>query len=646
MNKVISNKVYDSIQPYKSIKYTTGKVLYANSYSGISPVTMPNDIKALLDSDVGLNGTNILVQLENKFKHFRNGPWYVDCRDGVIYIHNRKFAEEPAHTYVYQNENGEVLKVQFQTNYVQKSTKVILHETIDPDTKTLEIDQSTIKEPDESKFTLTPIEGNGWGVYDPNGKSISVHNDANGPSPSRSVYQVRQDILQDNLAGSEMQQKAAVEKQRNISVWAGDPESDRKRAESEFYANLDSRDEIRKFVNDETKFPEEKRRQLNKVIESLKSDPTNYEANLKKVTDGFYVTFEGQDSLEYTAHEWVDPKDYANMSWEQSVNPAFGVNEQRIQGFNNLNNTPGIIVTDYEMNGQRIQGNRIPEGQVATKARIVHVTKKPMRVPLFKLYQNFYSRYGGIEKYAWASNANMNGGLKSREKQIIGTMTVVGRPLLESSMVITILNVGKRWSGPWYIKKCTHKMDAGTGYICELELVRNGAVGGVVNSKASISTENILHVNAQNNGKTSYGKDKKVIVDINKLMSTYTTTELIYFLDKYLGKYIKEDGTIDWESVPKSALYGFSNEAIANKIAFNEVNADDPITIAGGTVVTPGGEINSQGELKYMSAPNVLRAPEDVVQKYMNEFDVSRIAKPIAEAAAKVKRSGLQWSPK
>ena len=30
-------------------------------------------------------------------------------------------------------------------------------------------------------------------------------------------------------------------------------------------------------------------------------------------------------------------------------------------------------------------------------------------------------------------------------------------------MVLQLLNVGKRWSGYWYIKKCTHRMDAGTG---------------------------------------------------------------------------------------------------------------------------------------------------------------------------------------
>ena len=94
--QIISNKVYESLQvPTESTRTTTGKVLYANKYSGVAEVAMPEDLKALIDSDFGLVGKNVLVQLEQKMKGYTNGPWYVDSRDGVIYIHNRKFHEEP-----------------------------------------------------------------------------------------------------------------------------------------------------------------------------------------------------------------------------------------------------------------------------------------------------------------------------------------------------------------------------------------------------------------------------------------------------------------------------------------------------------------------------------------------------------------------
>ena len=142
--QIISNKVYESIQvPTENTSTTTGKVLYANKYSGVAEVAMPEDLKALIDSDFGLVGKNVLVQLEQKMKGYTNGPWYVDSRDGVIYIHNRKFHEEPVCTYTYQGENGEVLRVSFATQKITKRVKAVLAPSLDPDSKDLSVLSTT-----------------------------------------------------------------------------------------------------------------------------------------------------------------------------------------------------------------------------------------------------------------------------------------------------------------------------------------------------------------------------------------------------------------------------------------------------------------------------------------------------------------------
>ena len=70
-------------------------------------------------------------------------------------------------------------------------------------------------------------------------------------------------------------------------------------------------------------------------------------------------------------------------------------------------------------------------------------------------------------------------------------MQVVGRPLLASSQVLILENVGKRWSGPWYIKQCTHSMDAGQGYVTNLELVKNSSRAGSTTSKTGLSTQRL-----------------------------------------------------------------------------------------------------------------------------------------------------------
>lgn len=138
--RIISNKVYESLQvPTENTRTTTGKVLYANRYSGVAEVAMPEDLKALINSDFGLVGKNILVQLEQKMRGYTNGPWYIDSRDNVIYIHNRKFHEEPVTVYTYHGENGEVLSVQFSTQKVTKRVKATLSPTINPESKDLEV---------------------------------------------------------------------------------------------------------------------------------------------------------------------------------------------------------------------------------------------------------------------------------------------------------------------------------------------------------------------------------------------------------------------------------------------------------------------------------------------------------------------------
>lgn len=87
-------------------------------------------------------------------------------------------------------------------------------------------------------------------------------------------------------------------------------------------------------------------------------------------------------------------------------------------------------------------------------------------------------------------------------------MQVVGRPSLKTSMVLQLLNVGKRWSGYWYIKKCTHRMDAGTGYITDLELVRNNGTAGFQVAAGNINTQDVVSNNARSQGTTDVGKNK------------------------------------------------------------------------------------------------------------------------------------------
>lgn len=569
MNRVVSNKVYESIQPYTSYNSTSGKIIYANKYADTAPVEMSQELKKLLDSDVGLNGTNLLIQLRNKFMFMPNGPWYVDSRDGVIYIHNRKFQEAPVHTYTYQNENGEVLRIQFQTNWVTKSTKVVLHEVIDPVTKNIEATKTDIE--DENvlpPFPLKPVDG----VIDNtmwSNDMTSFHVEDYHTHPSNAGGASQLEYVRDVV------NKRYQEDREYMQKVAKDPNLGLKDAQDKIIGGLDSKstqDIINLTVKDKD-FPDNTRRQLTMLINDYEraKDPKTYVATLQQILEGVYYQRTAESSIKMC----VDPLNYdradviSNSPGYVYHNGYLGtsnytdtsVAQKRWSNLDKMKNDPNIIVLSVEKDQ-----NTVNYGP--SRVWIVRKGDNDIKVPLFRLYQNLFGRLGGADTYLWAMNANKNGGLKSKEKQLRVNMTVVGRPMLTASMVINIQNIGRKYSGPWYVKRCTHKMNIGSGYLCELELVKNSGMAGSSTSRVSLSSQNVLHVYTDQNGKTTYGKKDPNEETASKFMATFNKQEIsFYALGAYSGK---RDAIRD----------------IAVKLAYNEKYANDPYKLQAGTVRT------------------------------------------------------------
>lgn len=113
---LVSNQVFDKIQePTEYHSILNGTIIYANRYTGLPKIPMPPDWVDHLDAQGGGIGKNPLIQLEAKLKDMADGPWYIDDRDGILYIHNKDFQADSVHTYVYQQENGEIISVSFST---------------------------------------------------------------------------------------------------------------------------------------------------------------------------------------------------------------------------------------------------------------------------------------------------------------------------------------------------------------------------------------------------------------------------------------------------------------------------------------------------------------------------------------------------
>lgn len=617
--RIISNKVYESLQvPTENTRTTTGKVLYANRYSGVAEVAMPEDLKALINSDFGLVGKNILVQLEQKMRGYTNGPWYIDSRDNVIYIHNRKFHEEPVTVYTYQGENGEVLSVQFFTQKVTKRVKVTLSPTINPESKDLEVLSTGID--DTEKLPEIVANGNN-GVYYNNWKtSIGKYGAENNP---QDIFTIRQMRLNHTLK-TDPNLRALFEARKQLNdKWnqdvaeysASNPVEAYRQGKEKFLNEL-STDQVRSIINktiQREEFPSDRRAALNAALKNV-TNGQKLKEDLYNILKGINYLFEGKEQMEYMVIDDVDPRDYDPEHTPKGGATAWRSADKKsvYRGISALKKGPYTMVIDDTPVIKYNNPLNKSLGVYSVTVKVQHWRKADVKVPLYKLYNNLFSRYGGIDKWAWAANANANGGLKHIESKLRCQMQVVGRPLLATSQVIILENVGKRGSGPWYIKQCTHSMDPGQGYITSLELVRNSSRAGSTTAKLGLSTQSVVANDAKANAKTSKGQDKKALSNSRELDLSWTYNEVAYFIES--GIMDKEGHVLDHKR---------RDELLRKKIYYTEVLAKTPIEKAEGIAITSGSLITSSGKvLPGKITIKDIQVPDD----YWVKFDYMGVA--------------------
>lgn len=612
--QIISNKVYESLQvPTEQSRTTTGKILYANRFSGVAQVAMPSDLKSLIDSDLGLIGNNILVQLEQKMKGYANGPWYIDSRDGVIYIHNRKFQEEPEYNYIYQSENGEVLRVSFATQKVTKRVKAQLTQALDPEDKGLIVGSTDITEPEKEKEEVTLLK-----PFVAQVDNTMVVNYGSVP------YEDYRSHPTTNIAAEmEAEQRYGAKAQKYNSAMkeygSQKPYVAYNAGKQEALDNL-STEQYREAINTAVNnLPNDKKRVIQQILKNSKNGK-ELESNLRQLLENERYLFTGEYKMEYLAEEWVDPREYdpeggtithmvnirtfSSNPYEKQM-----IDNQSQRGISAMEKNPYITVYPdtykVEDSGDGVTTPTMTR-KVKAKVKIRRMKKVPFLVPIYKLYHNLFSRYGGADKVTWAMNANANGGLKISERKLVCQMTVVGRPSLQSSQIISLENVGKRWSGFWYIKSVQHSMDAGQGYLCTLDLVKNNARDGQTTSKTQLSTQDIVSNDAKDSAKTDFGKNKKNTANASDIVHDFTYNEVVYFVERYMddkGRIIDKKG---------------AGEFLQNKFYYDEINAKDPQALAAGTVRTEGTVVTSNGTAIY-GKTNVVKADQSKVTPSMKE---------------------------
>ena len=479
---LVSNKALQQPQEAtEKIITTTGTILYANDFSGINPVAMPDDWKEALNSDYGETGNNIIIQLQQKIQQMADGPWYVDSRDGVLYIHNRRFQEPSVAEYTYQSENGELLQVTFETQYVTKviraSTSTGINQNKGLQTEVVGMGQTNVRMADQTYLEYFDPQ---TGAYKPQ----SIINAYNAGKLSYSSLltlndRVKQHIGNNRSAFTQSQwdqiraiRRRKAEEQRRAQQAYTDQKYEEYQA-----AGLDAAAKYREQGITETLETKDLEPNVTEFLVGIygsqgglvQAELDNAARNgtldgiLKNRFQSTTYTFTNRRRGDggATVEAWTETK------WGSGINPHINRDDMDYVNRNDIDRNPYV---------RRI-------GEMSSDGYIPVFTKTQVEATVsgYRLLRAYYSRKYGASIDGDLSRrvlAAANDSRKITEKKLMAKAIVVGRPSLQTSQVINIQNVGKKWSGSWYIKKCVHKLEGSSGYTVELELTRHKAIEG------------------------------------------------------------------------------------------------------------------------------------------------------------------------
>ena len=493
---------------------STGTVLYANSYSGIGQVPMPEDWKEALNSDYGETGNNVIIQLQQKIQQMADGPWYVDSRDGVIYIHNRKLQEPPVADYTYQSENGEVIQASFETQYITRVLRASTSTGIDMNkglnTEVVSYGQQNVRMADQTYMDYFDPQ---TGSFKPQ-SAINAYN--SGKISYSSLLALNERVKQykgtnrSSFTTNQWKQIRAINKRKT---------EEQRRAQQE-YTDRQYQEYSAAGINAASVYREKG------ITETLETK--DLEANVTEFLAGIYGSQGGQVQAELENAARNGTLDNILKNRFQSTTYTF-TNRRRGDGGATVEAwTETKVGHSSQGSISRDEIDRNPylhrTGEMSNDGYFPVFTKTTVEATVsgYRLLRAYYSRKYGSSIDQDLSRRVLSAANQSRkitEKKLIAKVTVIGRPSLKTSQVITLHNVGKKWSGAWYIKKCIHKLEGGSGYTTEMELTRHKGVEGY-----SAATQTNHHGHNTSNRNSGGEVSSKALTNIN-----LTSAESNYF---------------------------------------------------------------------------------------------------------------------
>lgn len=488
--KLISNQVYEAIQvpTLEEDMPSKSTILYANRYAGVQEVEMTDpELVDLINSSIGMAGSNVLVQLKQKMEKFRNGPWYIDSRDGVVYIHNRKLNQESVTNYIYQQENGELLSASFNmievfkpfagvSSFINSLTKAVDSVT----TQLADYQVQLQKQVDDLRFRhVEPLDS----IPDYRARA----NEQYGP-------QMEWESKRRAAAWEGRKQKRQYDAKDPATIKA----ESQARAEQS-YARANKRGMAQKYLTD-----------MNPCYNNYRLMCEQYgtSSNQAKRAWQEVENYAKNQTVELAPNEGVWDYYNATIAVGQSVTspsqpatePSSSLVQKAIEAWKNSH--PGFQVvqtlgTSWKKGKKEYFFSDYHTDDYSTgykwsafvTFKYFGVGTKKAVVRADRLLRDTHPRYSTPNLGATLQNAAGNVGRGKKEKRLQAELRVVGNPTLESMQQIGIYNVGKKYSGPWYIKSVDHSFEFGQGYICDIELSKQVPKPGSSGETTSVDSK-------------------------------------------------------------------------------------------------------------------------------------------------------------
>lgn len=536
-NPVLVSNAYimEAVQP-QTLEEPVGKstILYANRFAGVQEVDVQDStLLEILNSTIGTSGNNVLVQLKQKMNAYPGGPWYIDSNDGVVHVHNRKFTNKTAHVYTYMAEPGELLSASFRivevykqntaglaayVNAVNKTVSALLNPQVDNPPERPVAASLEDRRQDRDKLLyrlqrerLVQVPDN-TRVDNPRVRRIQTENYRNQRISQQ--YNITQQYREWSSKTPQQRQQVRSQYCDQAFNQAVDAGLEAKVRQAPEYRNLIIKWDYYKQMCEEYGSNSQ---QANKAWQAYKGAGAD-KAYISGISTKAYwdwhkfylnVTNTYQSDNNITGVIGGRGLQSAEQSRQASIQRAINTWKNSYRG--RFSGSVNIIdygtwttvkkeIFKYNTTEQRGDTYTRVTEKCRLTIQVYCLTSKPYRYPLSRLLGEYTSSGSGSVSNPLAAmqQAAANIGRGKKEKQLQATVIVVGNPELESTQQFTLQNVGKKYSGVWYIKTVTHVFEHGKGYTCELTLSKQQGKSKVSGTSDEINTRNYTYQDAMN----------------------------------------------------------------------------------------------------------------------------------------------------